>query len=129
CFDKPLTLGGSPTNFRLGGYRWDTILSGIQQVLDSNSNCADVLMQPDNAGNAADLNSYSFGTVKKTAATASISGGQSSLADSSPNLDSSSHNGTAGHTTGPDLSGVIIGAPAGTNEIIYSFDQPVDTSN
>jgi hypothetical protein len=130
CFDKPITItAASGPDFELGGYRWDTILTGFAPagtpVLDSTGDCAIVTMTPQSGG-AADLNSFTFGSVTAGAVTASISGGQPNLPDSSPSLDSTSHSGTTGHTAGPDLAGVTVGAPAGTNEIIYSFDQPVD---
>ncbi len=132
CFDKPLA-GPSPTSgddFELGGYRWDTFLIGTGgAVLDSTGMCADVLMDSDNSGSVADLTQYTFGGDFDGAVTANVSGGLASLADSTPNLDSTSNNGTAGHTTGPDLEGVTIGAPAGTNEIIYTFDQNVDCTD
>lgn len=121
CFDKPVSNAGlAGANFRLGGYRWDTILSGLGAVLDSNTSCVDVLFANH------DLTSYSFGTVTTGAVTANISGGQPNVADSAPNLDATDHSGTAGHTTGPDLQSVIVGSPAGANEIIYQFDQSVD---
>src|SRR5581483_604008 len=91
--------------------------------------CAVVLMTADNSGSVADLTQYSFGTVLNGTVTANVSGGLTNNADSTPNLDSTSNNGTAGHTTGPDLEGVTLGAPAGTNEIIYTFDQNVDCAN
>jgi hypothetical protein len=132
CFDKPITIAAaSSAEFALGGYRWDTILTGfvgLTPVLDATGDCAIVTMALDHSGSEADLNSYTFGTVQPGAVTASISGGQPNLADSSPSLDSTDHSGTTGHTTGPDLVGVTVGAPAGTNEIIYTFDQPVDTA-
>jgi hypothetical protein len=129
CFDKPLA-GPSPTSgddFELGGYRWDTFLVGTGgAVLDSTGDCAIVLMQPNNNGMVADLAQYTFGSDYHGAVTANVSGGQPNIGDSTPNLDSTSNNGTAGHTTGLDLEGVTLGAPAGTNEIIYTFDQNVD---
>ena len=130
CFDKPIAVGGSGASYRLIGYRWDTVLLGAgAPVLDSTGKCALVLMGPDHSGGQADLASYSDGSVLGGAVSAAISGGQANLPDSSPLLDSTSHNGTAGHTTGPDLVGVTVGAPAGTNEIIYTFDQPLDTGS
>ncbi len=129
CFDKALNnTGPAGANYRLGGYRWDTMDSGIgSSVLDSNNQCVDVLMAP-GAGGSPNLNSYTFGQVTTGAVTAAISGGQVNLDDSTANVDSNTHNGTAGHTTGPDLTSVTVGAPAGTNEMIYTFDEPVDSS-
>ncbi len=125
CFDKALSNSFNAANFALGGYRWDTILTGAgTPVLAANANCVDVPF-----GNGSqDLASYTFGTVKLGAVTANVSGGAANLADSTANVSSTSHNGTTGHTTAPDLQGVTVGAPAGQNEIIYTFDQPVSAT-
>ncbi len=130
CFDKALNnTGPAGANYRLGGYRWDTMDAGIgTSVLDSNNQCVDVLMGTDHSGSSPNLNSYTFGQVSTGAVTAAISGGQVNLDDSTANVDSNTHNGTAGHTTGPDLTSVTVGAPAGTNEMIYTFDEPVETN-
>lgn len=125
CFDKALSNNFNAANFALGGYRWDTILTGAgTAVLAANANCVDVPF-----GNGSqDLASYTFGTVKAGAVTANVSGGAINLPDSTANVSSTSHNGTTGHTTAPDLQGVTVGAPAGQNEIIYTFDEPVNAT-
>jgi hypothetical protein len=120
CFDRALANQPfSPGSFQLGGYRVGTFLAGSGTTLDTDPSCVLVGFPP------ADLASYSFGQVAGGAVTPSAPGSAPNLADSTANLGSTSHSGTTGHTVGPDLVGVSPDQ-AFPNQLIYSFDQPVD---
>jgi hypothetical protein len=78
----------------------------------------------DGSAKVRDLKSYSFGSVDDGSVVFNAGGSQApgNIGDSTANLDSNSHNGTADHTSAPDLVGVF---PPDTtnNQLIYSFDQ------
>ena len=125
CFDKTISNTGpqggtlDATRFMLGGYRFDVAVAGLSVGVDTaNTNCAQV-------GFSRDLSQYSFGTVADNAVVwnAGGNGALGNIGDSTANLDSVSHSGTADHTTGPDLVSVLIDNT--NNRIIYNFDKSV----
>jgi len=134
CFDKPIanstpqsgTLGSNADRFYLGGYRFDVSVAGFSaNVESSNTNCAVATMLP--AGTTGrDLTSYSFGSVADNTviANAGGAGALGNIGDSTANLDSTSHNGTADHTQGPDLQSIAVDTT--NNRIAYVFDQTIN---
>jgi hypothetical protein len=130
CFDKAIsnsspqggTLAGNAGRFRLAGYRYDVAQAAASVGVETtNTNCAVATM----AG--GDLASYSFGTVTDNAviSNAGGSGAQGNIGDSTANLDSTAHSGTADHTAAPDLQAVLVDLT--NNRLNYVFDQPVDS--
>ena len=132
CFDKTISnsapQGGTldATRFMLGGYRFDVAVAGITVGVDTaNTNCAQVSMYPKPDLSPRDLTQYTFGTVADNAVVwnAGGNGALGNIGDSTANLDSVSHSGTADHTTGPDLVSVLIDNT--NNRIIYNFDKSI----
>jgi hypothetical protein len=134
CFDKAIANVSpglsliDPDNFSLGGYRFDVRLrAATANVESTNTNCVVATMRPTTTGSGtADLTSYSYGTVDDNAVSANNGGANApgNIGDSTANLDSTSHNGTADHTQGPDLQAVVPDVT--NNRMNYVFDQPVD---
>ncbi len=130
CFDKPLANGTSfdGSKFELAGYNSltaRTATGGASTVkLDvGNKNCVVATFDPLVAGSSsAELKDYSIGTVLTGAVTGNAGG--TSLADSVPETNSTSHSGTAGVTTAPNL--VSVTADPSLQQIDFVFDRAVD---
>ncbi len=127
CFDKTLSNAGIAANaadFELAGYNSITARPATSAALDvGNTNCVVATFDPLIAGSSStELKDYSIGTVLAGAVTGNAGG--TSLADSVPETSSTSHSGTAGVTTGPNL--VSVTADASLQQIDYVFDRPVD---
>ncbi len=127
CFDKALDptsqMFNNPGAFLfVDGYRannfvatssatWDGAVSG------GNPNCAKASFTLSLNG---DINQYTVFTVEAGGAKTSA-GGTTNISDSVALVGSTTHNGTTGNTTAPDLTGVV---PAtSTNSITYSFNK------
>ena len=134
CFDKTVAnqkLGGGPllgSDFMLGGYRFDTFVTAQASSVNTeagNSRCVTGAIATKSDGSTRDLQSYSYGSVNDKAVVNQEGGGAAAqnIGDSTANLDSNSHNGTADHTQGPDLQGVAVDQT--NNRLNYVFDQPV----
>ncbi len=125
CFDKVLnTIGAGPGAFHLVGYRAGNVSAAASNAFidQTNTQCA-IVVFPASVG---DLAQY---TAVEVSASAVI--GNSALAlnlaDSVGLTGSTSHAGTTGVTTGPNLVGVL--APTGTNiatnSLTFVYDKPV----
>ena len=126
CFDKTIANTGpqggvlDATKFMLGGYRFDTAVAGLSVGVDtSNTDCAQV------GFSRPDLSQYTFGTVADNAVifNGGGNGALGNIGDSTADLDSAGHSGTADHTTGPDLTSVLVDNT--NNRLIYNFDKSV----
>ncbi len=127
CFDKVLnTIGAGPSAFHLVGYRAGNVSAAATTAFidQTNTQCA-IVMFPTTGGSAVgDLTQYTAVTVSAGAVI-----GNSALAlnldDSVGLTGSTSHAGTTGVTTGPNLVGVL--APTGTNiatnSLTFVFDK------
>lgn len=131
CFDKQLGRQTplDKTNFTLAGYR-----SGTRQAADlvafNNSNLNCVLAT---FSNVTDLSAFSIAEVAQNSvqsatgsASTALGGNTFSIPDAvalNQGGGTSSQSGTRGHTTGPDLAGVIV--DSSDNAIAYVFDQKV----
>jgi hypothetical protein len=130
CFDKTITNASFPTpaNFVLGGYRAANAVGANGALLETaiTSTPADSCVRANFPSTAGDLNQYTIGTV--LAATVTANGGVPTIdgnnnTDSTQLTGSTTNNGTAGFTTGPDLTGVIPDST--TNTITYAEDQAI----
>ncbi len=126
CFDKTLANGSfTASNFQLAGYNSLTKnnLRAASAALDVGNTACVVATYTLTAGSqSSELKDYSIGTVLAGAVTGNAGG--TSLADSVPETSSTSHSGTAGVTTGPNL--VSVTADASLQQIDYVFDRAVD---
>jgi len=140
CFDKTVSnqgFGGGPIvpgKFTLGGYRFDTSVIAVSSNLSSSDQtCVVNTINPKGSyygGGTRDPTQYSIGSVRRQTviANAGGSGAPGNIADSTANLDSASHNGTADHTQGPDLQSV--GAPDTTNnQLLFVNDQQTESGS
>ena len=115
CFDKAIVEQRAagwlarPPEFRWAGIASMSALAGYRFNVDSsNTHCRRRDDEHECAGATRPVvicSSYSFGTVTDNAviANAGGSGAQGNIGDSTANLDSTAHSGTADHTQGPDL--------------------------
>jgi hypothetical protein len=132
CFDKALSsssaLFGTPAAAWVGGYAANTGPQGqstpATAALDSNTKCADLTFA--GASSQIDLNQFTVATVKN-GAVAAATGGATNLYDSTTLTGSTTHNGTTGLSTGPDLVGTVAPTSSDvTNKTVtYVFDQNV----
>jgi hypothetical protein len=137
CFDKALssqylTSSGweaNPALGVLGGYRSANYAKAVSVTIDnSNPNCVYASF---NLATSNDINQYTIFTLAAGAVEAQSTGALN-VDDSTPLIGSSTHNGTTGLTTAPNLTGVVVGSTstctsgAGTTcsgSITYSFDK------
>jgi hypothetical protein len=129
CFDKTLNSGAIFTDgdgFWLAGYRSHNHYKANSAAVDpTNGDCV-IVGFPSSVG---DPNQYTVGTV--TAGT--VQDNLTSLTNNGDSVGltgSTSNNGTTGHTTGPDLNGILT--PSGTdqanNNLEFVFDQAIAQS-
>jgi hypothetical protein len=127
CFDKAL-LNTSPgfTNFGLStvvGYRASNTSAPATVVAAAADNKCFVASFGSDAG---DLNQYTAFSIADTSFEAASSG-QFNLPDSVTLTGSTTHNGTAGLTVGPNLTGITTPATSTTAGVLgtvtYTFDQ------
>jgi hypothetical protein len=124
CFDKTLTSGGIPiggAGFYVQGYRVDNRFEANSAAIDpTNGQCVIVGF----SSNVGDINQYTIGTVVGGTVSDNLTG-LFNNSDAVALTGSSSTNGTTGHTTGPDLTGILT--PSGTdqvnNNLEFTFDQ------
>jgi hypothetical protein len=138
CFDKQIASVPDASQIFLGGYRTAPILPGEEHAADSavrasNQNCADATWSTNDedvtqrtyvrVGNPGLTTTPSGGAA---CAVVALSNGQCNLPDSVALNGSSTHNGTRGHSTGPDLEGITINPAGGVAGVVnYVFDQRV----
>jgi len=126
CFDKTLNslAGGANTHFRLVGYRAGNLSTAVNTPLppfidQTRTNCVIV-----NFSSTIDMTQYTAVEVDATTVAAN-SGLNFNDSDSVALTGSTTHAGTTGVTTGPNLVGVL--APTGTNiatnSLTYVFDK------
>jgi hypothetical protein len=124
CFDKTLKTASGTTGFRLGGYRAGNLLNSLSFSLDQNNpNCEVVIY---NSSLLSDENQYTFLEVTPGTVTAN-SPATGNLADSVALTGSTSHSGTTGVTTQPNLVGVLVpdSVHLSTNSLTFVFDKSV----
>ncbi len=126
CFDKTLANSGITANFadfELAGYNSTTARPATSAALDvGNTACVVATYNLVAGSQSSELKDFSIGTVLAGAVTGNAGG--TNLADSVPETSSTSHSGTAGVTTGPNL--VSVTADASLQQIDYVFDRAVD---
>ncbi len=124
CFDKTLANGSfTASNFELAGYNSATFRGATTAALDVGNTACVVATYTLTAGSqSSELKDYSIGTVLAGAVTGNAGG--TNLGDSVPETSSTSHSGTAGVTTSPNL--VSLTVDASLQQIDYVFDRPVD---
>ncbi len=126
CFDKALANGTfTASNFQLAGYNSLTKnnLRAASAALDvGNTDCVAATYNLNAGSSSNELKDYSIGTVLAGAVTGNAGG--TNLGDSVPEQNSTSHSGTAGVTTGPNL--VSVAADPSLQQIDYVFDRAVD---
>jgi hypothetical protein len=135
CFDKTLnTNGTTPGDFTLGGYRAGNVsaVATTAPVDPTNTNCV-ILGFP----NTVNTSQYTVlrvtGNGGASLAGSAVLGNTAGLGNYSDSVGlggESSHSGTIGVTTGPNLVGIV--PPSGSNltsqSLTYVFDKPVGTA-
>jgi hypothetical protein len=122
CFDKTIKTASGTTGFLLGGYRAGNLLNSLSFSLDQNNpNCEVVIY---NSALLSDQTQYTFLEVAPNTVTAN-SPATSNLADSVALTGSTSHSGTTGVTTNPNLVGVLVpdSVHLSTNSLTFVFDK------
>lgn len=131
CFDKTLNNAGfTAGNFSLGGYSAARNINGtsvaLEQTVDTTGKCVRVGFPASTATGVADIGQYTVGKVAANAVSTTALA-TNPLADSAtltvPASLNPTHNGTAGFTTGPDITGVLPDPT--TNTITFTEDQAV----
>ncbi|MDQ2738263.1 MAG: hypothetical protein M3Y35_06545 [Actinomycetota bacterium] len=115
CFDKVVTSIPNPGGFYVGGYRADNFSRATGAT--ASGNCVNATVgatTEDSFGQVAE------GAVRTT-------GNLGNRADSTALTGSTTHNGTRGLTTAPDLTGVSV-VQTGAQQIAFTYDEPVDPS-
>jgi hypothetical protein len=118
CFSKDLGIAGgaSGDDFTIGGYENDEQV-GADSIAQISTRCIEATYTNSDTN---DLKAYSYGQIDQGTVQSS-SGGGVNLEDSAPLNGSTSHNGTRGFTTGPDLQ--VAQLRPSQNQIAYAFDQ------
>lgn len=123
CFDKTISsnLGtGGTTGFQLGGYRAGNTTTNLNAVIDrSATNCVDLTGNPD----PSDYTVLKVGAASVTANNNTAANGN--IADAVGLTGSTSHDGTQGITTGPELVGILTptGPTLSGNALTFVFDK------
>jgi hypothetical protein len=122
CFDKTLQTAPGTTGFMLGGYRAGNTLDSQSFSLDQNNPNCEVVIYPSTL--LFDESQYTFLEVALGTVTAN-SPATKNLADSVALTGSTSHSGTTGVTTAPNLVGVLVpdSVHLSTNSLTYVFDK------
>ena len=129
CFDKGLntsTIAGNGNGFYVLGYRVDNRYKANSAAVDpTNGDCV-ILGFPSGAGGVGDINQYTVLSVYGGTVTDNLTGLPNN-ADSVALTGSTTNNGTTGHTTGPDLVGILTpsGQDQANNALEYQFDQSI----
>ncbi len=128
CFDKVLnTIGAGPGAFHLVGYRAGNVSAAASNAFidQTNTQCA-IVVFPASVG---DLAQYTAVEVDPSAVIGN-SALALNLADSVGLTGSTSHAGTTGVTTAPNLVGILAptGTNIGTNSLTYVFDKTTSTA-
>jgi hypothetical protein len=131
CFDQTVAQVPSQSAFSLGGYRSDNFLvSTNPTAIDSTNNKCVNATFPISIGDTDDLTQFTIGQVGESAVLAQVgSGFVGNRSDSTTLSGSNTHNGTAGHTTAPDLTGVVVDNVNTGNTLDYIYDQNVQISS
>ena len=126
CFDKTLQSSSAvlsdPTRMHLVGYNaFSNFLDPLGATLvTANNQCINLAFN--SHGGTLDLGQYTAVAIDAGAVTG---GAQPNLGDSVTLSSSTTHNGTAGLSSGPDLVGPApVASPA--NSIAFVFDQSID---
>jgi hypothetical protein len=126
CFDKGLQGGSIASDgdgFYVQGYRADNRFPANSATLDpTNGDCVIVGFST----NVGDINQYTIGTVIGGTVTDNLTA-LTNNSDAVALTGSSSTNGTTGHTTGPDQTGILTpsGNDQANNQLEYTFDQSI----
>ncbi|MGI8714932.1 MAG: hypothetical protein ACR2NR_17485 [Solirubrobacteraceae bacterium] len=134
CFDKVLNNTGLVAGkFTLTGYRSGRTVTAssvlLEQTVDTTGECVRATFAGTGANAVTDIGQYTIGKVALGAVqtTATVT---NPLADSTtlivPASLNPTHNGTAGFTTGPDITGVLPDPT--TNTITFTEDQAISTT-
>ena len=124
CFDKGIS-NIVAADFAVLGYRVDNRFFANSATIDpTNGNCAIVGF----SSFVGDINQYTVLTVQGGAVTDNLTS-LKNHADSVALTFSTSNNGTTGHTTGPDLTGILTPSAGdqANNTLEYTFDQAFTT--
>lgn len=116
CFNKVITSVPNVGGFYVGGYRADNFTRSINAT--ASGMCVTATIP---GATAQD----SFGQVAEGAVR--TTGNLGNRADSTALNGSTTHNGTRGLTTAPDLTGVSV-VQTGPQQIAFTYDEPVDAS-
>ena len=130
CFDKTINQVPSQSSFSLGGYvSTNSLVSTNPTTIDTaNNKCVDATF-PVSIGDTDDLSQFTYGQVGESAALTQVGSGLvGNRADSTALSGSNTHNGTRGHTTAPDLTGVVVDNVNTGNTLDYIYDQNVQIS-
>ncbi len=124
CFDKTLNSLVSSPDFFLAGYRagrQQTAMGGAFAEVDPSNTMCVLVSFPAAAG---DINNYTVLTVTGGAVRNNSGPLAPNLPDSVALTGSTSHSGTRGVTSAPNLVGVL--APSGTNQLTHSLTYVFD---
>ena len=126
CFDKTLSAGlidGDGNGFFVQGYRVDNRFEANSASVDPTSGMCVLVGFPATVG---DINQYTIGTVLGGIVTDNLTGLVNNT-DATALTFSTTTNGTTGHTTGPDLTGILTpsGSDQANNQLEYVFDQSI----
>jgi hypothetical protein len=130
CFDQTVAQVPSQVAFSLGGYDADnTLVSTNPTAVDpTNNKCVNATF-PVSIGDTGDLTQFTYGQVGESAVLAQVgSGFVGNRSDSTTLSGSNTHNGTTGHTTSADLTGVVVDNVNTGNTLDYIYDQNVQIS-
>ena len=115
CFDKQIGSTPDASSFFVGNYRQNEVQAD-SAARNANGSCADVTW----SSQFIDPQQRTYVTAGEDAVV-NAANGLFNLEDSVALNGSSTHNGTRGHTTAPDLEGITVNT--GLNTINYTFDQ------
>jgi len=121
CFDATIDLvAPAPGQVFAGGYISASITAGNTPVL-SQDNCIKSQFSTTNQDLAKATYAHVLPNVVKLHNAAG-----NNIGDSAPNIGATTHNGTAGNTTGPDLS--LTAPNTAQNQLGYVFDEKINTT-
>jgi len=129
CFNKSLngsSVNSSGNGFYILGYRVDNRYKANSAAVDPTNGSCVILGFPSGAGGIGDINQYTVLSVYGGSVTTNLTALPNN-ADSVALTGSTTNNGTTGHTTGPDLVGILTpsGSDQANNTLEYQFDQVI----
>jgi hypothetical protein len=134
CFTQTISQISSQGAFSVGGYASaggapNFLTSTNPTVVDPTNNKCVIATFPVSIGDTGDLVTTTIAQVAEGAVLTTVGSGLvGNRADSTALTGSTTHNGTAGHTTAPDLTGIVVDNVNTGNTLDFIYDQNVQIS-